>query len=68
MRNKDNRTSLTVGQHTYLKEVMFMLETNGKEKSRMYQILTETTSHGYYWNKEKNWFNNTVKDYYLKNK
>ena len=62
------KKNVTNDQLKYIKDVMYVLEKKGKSKSRMYQIIRETIHFENYDDKESEWFNSSVKDYYLKNK
>jgi len=61
-------TLISDQQLDYLQRVMFILESNGRTNSRMYEVVADAVAYGYYHVKNKNWFNETVREYYIKNK
>ena len=62
------KKNVTADQLEYLKIIKDILEYKRKSNSRMYQIIRETIHFENYDDKESEWFNSSVKDYYLKNK
>lgn len=59
---------LSVEQGVYIYDVLKILINTDKKDTRMYEVLRDAVDEGYYWSNDKEWFNTSVKDIYLKYK